>query len=379
VRSRPRAGGAGAPLLGRRALNRALLERQRLLARTRLPAAEVVEHLVGMQAQVPRDPYLGLWARIDRFEVDELEGLIAGRRAVRTSFLRGTIHLVTARDCLGLRPLLQPVLRRLYASGSPFGRKLAGMDLEPVLAFATELLEERPRTSAELRALLGERWPDRDAASLSAAVTLLVPVVQVPPRGMWRTSGRPTWTTVDAWLGRRRSHGPSIDDLVTRYLGAFGPASAADIRTWSGLTGVAEIVDGLRPSLRSFRTERGTELVDLPDAPLPDPDVPAPPRFLPEYDNAFLSHQDRSRIADEDLRRRVLGEGAIGLGTLLVDGFAAGTWRIERARGSAVLGIRPLVRLSKRDRVAVETEAGRLLAFTDPDAGERDVRFEPAD
>jgi hypothetical protein len=367
------------PVLERRALNRALLERQGLLGRSRRSATEVIEHLVGMQSQVPRDPYVGLWTRIEGFVAAELEGLIAARMTVRMPLLRATIHLVTARDGLGLRPLLEPVLRRMFASGSPFGRALAGMDLEPVLTLARQLFEERPRTSAELRALLGERWPDRDAASLSAATTLLVPVVQVPPRGMWRASGRPTWTTVDAWLGRLPDPRESLDDLVARYLAAFGPASAADIRTWSGLTGVAEILGRLRPSLRSFRDERGTELLDLPDAPLPDADVPAPPRFLPEYDNALLSHHDRSRVVENDLRRRLLGEGAIGLGTLLVDGFAIGTWRIERARGTASLGIRPLVRLSRMNRDAVEAEGRRLLTFTDPEAGERDVHFEATD
>ena len=366
-------------MLGRRALNRALLERQGLLGRSGRSATEVIEHLVGMQAQVPRHPYVGLWTRIEGFDAAELEGLIAGRLAVRMPLLRATIHLVTARDCLGLRPLLQPVLQRMLVSGSPFGRALAGMELDPLLTLARQLFEERPRTSVELRALLGERWPDRDAVALGAATTLLVPVVQVPPRGMWRTSGRPTWTTVDAWLGRPPDPHASLDDLVARYLAAFGPASAADVRTWSGLTGVAEILDRLRPSLRPFRDEHGTELLDLPDAPLPDPDVPAPPRFLPEYDNAFLSHHDRSRVVADDLRRRVLGEAAIGLGSLLVDGFAAGTWRIERARGTASLGIRPLVPLSRKNRDGVEAEGRRLLSFTDPEAGERGVHFEAAD
>jgi hypothetical protein len=178
-------------------------------------------------------------------------------------------------------------------------------------------------------------------------------------------------------VGRRPHQDQPVDALLLRYLAAFGPASAADIRTWSGLTGIATLIDRLRPSLRSFRDERGTELVDVMDGPLPDPDVPAPPRFLPEYDNVLLAHDDRSRIVDDGLRRRLLSEAAIGLGTLLVDGFAAGTWKVERGRGSATLRVRLLVPIPRSDRRAAEAEGAGLLDLTDPDATRRDVRFEP--
>jgi hypothetical protein len=145
------------------------------------------------------------------------------------------------------------------------------------------------------------------------------------------------------------------------------------------MTGVADVLHAMRSELRTFRDEHGTELFDLPDAPLPDPDVRVPPRFLPEYDNALLSHHDRSRVVDDDVRRRVIGEGAIGLGSVLVDGFGAGTWRVERARGSARLRVRLLAPVSRGDRAAVIAEGRALLAFTDPEAIDRDVRFEPAD
>jgi hypothetical protein len=364
-------------VLDRRALNRALLERQLLLRRSTRPVPWVVEHLVGMQAQVPRDPYVGLWARVEGFHAADLERLIDGRLAVRMPFLRATIHLVTAKDAGAVRPALDPVLRRMFSSGSPFGRALGGMDLRPVLRYARTLIEEQPRTSAELRALLGERWPDHDAASLAAASTLLLPVVQVPPRGLWTRGGRPTWTTLEHWLGRPMSGASTVHGLVRRYLAAFGPASAADIRTWSGLTGVAEVLDGFRAELRAFRDGRGTELVDVPDAPLPDPDVPAPPRFLPEYDNALLSHRDRARVMDDDLRRSLIGEAAVGLGAVLVDGFARATWKIERGRGSAHLRVRPLSRLSRSERADVAAEGRVLLTSTDPDA-DHEVRFEPS-
>ncbi len=345
-----------------------------LLERTRIPAEQAIEHLVGMQAQVPRDPYYGLWSRLESFQPDELERLITERAAVRVSLLRTTIHLVTARDCLDLRPVIQPVLERGFWSGSPFGRQIKGIDLEALLAAGRALVDEKPRTTAQLRRELGKRWPEYDTSSLAYAVHYLVPLIQIPPRGLWTKSSQPTFTTVEQWLGQDLAGAAeqSLEGLILRYLRAFGPATAGDIRTWSWLTGVREIVERLRPRLRTFRDERGRELFDVPDAPLPDPDTPAPPRFLPQYDNSLLSHEDRGRIVSEDDRKRTMRLG-VGWAALLVDGLVHGLWRVRREPARAVLAIALFHPLSAVDRASLCEEGERLLEFTVPDTLDRDM------
>lgn len=365
------AGGAG-DVLSQRALNRALLARQMLLGRARMSASEAIEGLVGMQAQSPNAPYVGLWSRLDNFQAAELAGLIINRAAVRTSLMRATLHLVTDRDCLTIRPLVQPVLERGLWTGSPFGRNLAGMDVEELLAVGRALLEEKPRTTAALGKLLGERWPERDAVSLAHGVRYLMQLVQLPPRGVWGAGGLATWTTMEAWLGRSQATDATLDDLVLRYLGAFGPATVKDVQAWCWLTRLSDVVERLRPHLRTFRDEQGNELFDLPDAPRPDPETPAPVRFLPEYDNALLSHDDRTRIIAEEHRERVFTRGAV-----LVDGFVHGAWKIARQRGSATLTIEPFKPLSEDDRAAVTAEGAKLLAFATDGAGACDIQFTP--
>jgi hypothetical protein len=355
-------------VLSQRALNRALLERQHLLRRRKASAADEIEHLVAMQAQVPNSPYVGLWTRLEGFQPNELSDLINARRAVRLGLLRNTIHLVTARDCLALRPPFQSLLERALKT-SAFGRNLVGIDMSALIVQATVLMQETPRTFSELGTLLQQRWPDRDATSLAYAIRYLVPIVQVPPRGIWGKSAQPTWTTAELWLGRPLAPKPSIDKLILRYLAAFGPASVSDISRWSGLTALRDRVERLRPKLRVFQDERGRELFDLPAGPRPDPDTPAPPRFLPEYDNLLIGHDDRTRVIDHAYRY------VIFIGTLLADGFVKGTWTIKRTREAAILTIEPLQRLTKADRTAVTEEGERLLTFASPERSHRDVRI----
>jgi hypothetical protein len=364
-----------AEVLSDRALSRATLARQRLLERSDGSVLETVEHLVGMQAQVPTDPYVGLWSRVEHFAPADLSKLLIDRAVVRTVAMRGTIHLLTAADCLRLRPLMQPVLDKELTRHSQHAPILAGVDLAPVLEFARSQLAQRPLTGAQLRAALAARFPALDAAALAYACRNHLALVQVPPRGVWGHSAQVTSTTAEAWLGRPLEERPSIDAVVLRYLRAFGPASVADVSAWSRLTALREVVERLRPALRVVRDERGLELFDVPDAPRPPADTPAPARFLPEYDNVLLSHADRARFVAAEARVR-LQSARVVKGTVLHDGCVAATWFVDRNRAasSATLVVEPLAELSPPARSDIEAEGAQLLDFTADGVERRDVR-----
>ncbi|MBO2460568.1 AlkZ family DNA glycosylase [Actinomadura sp. LCR2-06] len=357
----------------RRSLNRALLARQMLLRRHAMPAVEAVEHLVGMQSQAPNPPHIGLWSRLDGFGFDDLAAPMTDRRLLRIVLMRGTLHLVTARDALMLRPLTQPILDNHLRS--PRGAALTGVPA--AAAYARKILEERPRSDKELREILAEHRPDADPNDLVWAVRLSLPLAQVPPRGIWGASGLARHTTLEAWLEGVEVPEPSVDEMVLRYLKAFGPASVQDVQQWSGLTRLGEVVERNRSGLRVFRDEDGRTLYDLPDAPRPGPDVPAPVRFVPDFDNLLLSHADRTRIIGEEHRRRVFTVNGIVRATYLVDGFVHGMWKIEKARGAATLRISPFAPVPGPERDALAEEGARLLAAAHPNAKSRAVEFEP--
>lgn len=357
-------------VLGLRTLNRTLLERQLLLRRVKMPASRAIERLVGMQAQEPMDPYIGLWSRLEGFDPSELAQLLEERRAVRATMMRVTIHLFTARDYLAFRPVVQPLLERAF-SGTPFGRDLDGIDLDALVAVAKKLLIEEPKGRMALGRALSERWPDREPGSLGAAPAYLTPLVQVTPRGVWGKKGRSALTPAEAWLGRPVGKESSPDALVKRYLAAFGPASVADASNWSRLTRLREVFERLRPPLRTYRDDNGRELFDLHDAPLADPDAPAPPRFLPVFDNVFLGHADRSRITSRPYPQ----PESFGIAPVLVDGFIRATWRITRDKQQAALVIDPIEKLSRPEKEELKAEGLRLLAFMETDAT-HGVRFQ---
>ncbi len=356
------------------ALNRATLDRQLLLRRHETPARQAIEDLAGLQAQAPLAPYMGLWTRLAGFRHKELEDLLAERAVVRAHLMRNTVHLLTAEDFLTFRPLFVPVHERALAGH--YGRNLAGVDLAELREVAAALLAETALTRGELGGRLSVRWPDHDPGSLAYAATHLLHLVQVPPRGLWGSSGQATWFLAAAWL--EGTAAPPLtarqatEQLVLRYLAAYGPASVRDIQAWSGLTRLREVTEGLGARLRTFIGPEGSELLDLPDAPRPDGESTyAPPRFLPEYDNLLLSYADRSRVIPH--RRPVPlppGNGASS-GTLLVDGFWWANWTILRERDRAVLEIQPFKPLGDDD---MAKEGSHLLEFAASDAVAHDVR-----
>ncbi len=285
--------------------------------------------------------------------------------------MRTTLHLTTADDAVALAPLMAGVMSRAFRAQRAFREAVDGLDLDELIAAGTAAIEEQPRTPAELGRLLGARWPGRDPQALSLAIRYFVPIVQVTPRGLFGQKMQPTITTVAAWLGRSVAAEPDPaleEELVLRYLRAFGPASVADMRTWSWMTGLRAVVDRVRPRLRTFRDERGRELLDDPDAPIADPDAEAPIRFLPEYDNLLLSHEDRSRLAGPWYPKVVYSRGAV-----LVDGFVAAGWYVTRARDTATLTVDLFTDPSPAERIAIETEASALLSFIAAEASHRDV------
>jgi hypothetical protein len=357
-----------------RALNRATLERQLLLTRTDMEAVAAVDHLVGLQAQVPRDPYVALWSRLDGFRPADLADAMVDRRVGRIVVMRGTIHLVTADDALAIPPVIQPVLDAELRRHRDHAPVLADLDLKPVLRFARRLLRE-PHTVPELRAALGERFGQDQAAALAYACRNHLALVQVPPRGVWGERRQVTLATAEAWFDRPMERRPSIDDLVLRYLAAFGPASASDVSAWSRLTGMAEVMDRLRPRLRAFRTESGRELLDLPDAPRPDASTPAPVRFLPEYDNVLLSHADRSRFGGGPELRGLWDVDRPGIGSVLHDGVLRASWTLEGSSGDQHLRVLHLPSLPVRARRSIEAEGRRLLRFLTEDRSATDVRL----
>jgi hypothetical protein len=355
-------------VLDRRALNRATLARQLLLERAQLPVPAAVAHLVGLQAQTPQSWYVGLWTRLADFDPDTVGDLLHRRELVRLPVMRSTIHLLTADDALGIRPLTQPPIER--STMGAFGRHLRGVDRDALVAAARDALAEQPLLAADLGRLLAPRFPGRDPGALAQAARAWLPMVQVPPRGVWRRSGRALQTPADSWLGRPLAALP-VERLVLRYLAAFGPATVRDAQTWSGLTRLAEVTDRLRPQLRVFPGADGPELFDLPDAPRPPADTPAPARFLYDYDNLLLSHADRRRIAGapgaiDFAAHGYPADSNLQPSSVLVDGTIAATWRVNHDRDTATLDVRTFRSLTSDDVAEIEAEAAALLNFLHP-------------
>ena len=353
-----------------RALNRALLARQMLLERARVPVAAAIERLVGLQAQLPGDPYVALWSRLSGFDPEALSKLIATRKAVRIAVMRDTLHLVSARDALALRPLVQPVLSRMFA-GTAWARSVAGISPSALAAVGRRAVEARPLTLAELRPILTARFPGREPrpSRTHSAARHRSCRFRRAGYGEERRAARDHGTSL-ARTAARPAHTREAGAALSRCLRARERDGRAS------LVGSHRARPGLRAAaarLVSFGDEAGRELFDLEGAPRPDPGAPAPPRFLPVYDNAILGFARRERIL-RGAPPRALPQNQ-NVRAFLIDGFVAGFWKIEQAKGQATLSLEPFGRLARRDAAALEEEGERLLAFTVPDAHATAVRF----
>ena len=359
--------------LSRGALNRATLARQYLLRRERTTVVRAIEQVAGLQAQIARPPFVGLWSRVDGFDRSDLIKALRDRTVVRGTAMRGTIHLMSARDFVSLRGAIQPVLTR--GMQSILERRATDLDLPAVVADARRFFAT-PATFEALRTYLEGRNYPGDVRALAYAVRMSLPLVQVPADHPWGFGAAADFATAERWLKKKIPTRPSPPrELVRRYLAAFGPATPADAQVWSGLQGLREVFEAMRPALATFRDERGRELFDLPDAPRPAENTPAPIRFLPEYDNLLLAHADRTRVLADEHRARVTLKNLVVQATVLVDGVVAGLWKVERTAKAAVLSLEPFVRLSKETKRALEEEGDRLLRFLEPDAQMRLVKF----
>ncbi|MDQ1300702.1 MAG: hypothetical protein QG637_622 [Chloroflexota bacterium] len=365
-------------ILTLRELNRATLARQMLLERATVSAPAAIERLVGLQAQLPVAPYVGLWTRLTGFRRDDLATAIVEHGVVKATTMRATLHLLTAEDYLRFRATLQPMLT--YA-GRSIAKRRGGntIDVPALLALAREYIAEQPRTFEEISAMLAERLPDHDIGALRYTVRTHLPLTQTPTDARWSYPGNPHFALAEAWLGRPISPEEDLKALVFRYLAAFGPASVQDVQTWSGFPKLKEAIGEFKADLRVYRDERGRELLDLPDTPLVDEATPAPVRFLPEYDNLLLSHQNRTRVIPEKHHAHVFLAGLRVAATILVDGFVAGAWKIEKAKGAATLTITPFEPLAQATRDALAEEGERLARFVEADAKAFEVRFGDTD
>jgi hypothetical protein len=326
---------------------------------------DAIERLAGLQAQEPRPPFVGMWSRVEEFARRDLIGALGDGSVVRGMLMRATLHAVSAADFRAFRAAVQPVLSGAFAGVNK--RITGGVDIDAVVPAARELLASRPRTFNELRALLSERFPDVNPRGLGYAARTHLPLTMVPTADRWGFPRDARFALAEA------GEDEAPEPLVRRYLAAFGPASAADAQTWSGLRGLAPVLEAM-DDLERFEDDRGRTLFDLADAPRPDADAPAPVRFLPEFDNLVLAHADRTRLLDEQHRPRVVTKNLRVKATFLVDGRVAGTWKSERKGKKATLALEPFARLRKADAAALAREGEALLRFVEEDAASFEVR-----
>jgi hypothetical protein len=375
-----------ATVLSARALNRATLARQMLLRREKVSPVVALERLLGLQAQMPRPPFVALWARLAGFRRQDLVSPIASREIVRATMMRATIHLFTRRDFVAFRPVIQPVLTGAWQG--VLKDRVKAIDVDRLLAVSRACFESNPCTLEELRRqLVAGPFPKLDERAMGYIVKMQLPLVQTPEEGAaWAYPAAANFAVAESWLDEPLNLGPLVvsgdaatmsapspQALALRYFAAFGPASVQDFQSWAGFKSMRAVVEELRPQLQTFRDEHGRELFDLPKAPRPAADAEAPVRFLGEFDNVLLGYADRDRIVSAAHRPALLTKNLLVPATFLIDGFIAGMWSIETKKGIARLLLKPFITLGKSTRTALDEEGEQLLRFVEPDAKSYEV------
>ena len=331
-----------------------------LLSRQALPPAQALARLLGVQAQLPRTPFIGLWSRLAAFDPEDLRKAIAAREVVRATAMRGTLYLMTAADFLAFRG----TLRTGETVALPGGTKTTVTELEPILALARKHFTE-PREFETFREAL-EKAGVSEVRMMVYAARQLLPLVQAASDTAYGFAPGGEFVLAKAYLGTEIASAPAPKDLLRRYLAAWGPATPADFSGWSGLKGVATLFEG--DDVVTFSDARGKLLHDLKDAPRPGGDTPAPPRFVPDFDAVTQGHQDRARIVPAEHAPRIASRNLQVPPMLLVDGFVVGTWKLEAKRKTATVTVTAFGKLGTRDREAVEAEATALAKAFEPAA-----------
>jgi hypothetical protein len=362
-------------LLSTRQLNRATLARQLLLERQALGIVEATEHLLGLQAQVTEGPYQGLWSRLQRFRPEDMTALIVDRSLARATTMRGTLHLHSADDLIGIRTLIAPFLKQVWQSN--FRKRFGDNDEEAVLKAAIKLVDQDPMTAGALGKRLKEKFPTAEPLSMTALLQSRETLIQIPPTRIWGSGHAPILIRLENWLPPPHERPLSRKTLVRRYLRAYGPASVNDMQIWSRLTRLGTEFEALRDGLVRFSDENGRTLYDLPDAPRPDAGTPAPVRFLPLYDNVYLGYDNRRRMLSEATAHLINMFQAFKP-AVLIDGVIDAGWVISVRKGAAVIEVESYRKLGKREIDEVEKEGMSFLKFMQPEAESWEVTFTTA-
>lgn len=358
-------------ILTARDLNRATLARQGMIERQTMTPAAMIEHLVGIHAQIPNSPYIGLWTRLQHFQRDDLAQLIERRQVVKVAMMRGTLHLFTAPDYLRLRGTLQLALDQSFAAITK-GR--GDFDVAQIVAEARQLIGDAPRSFAEITTHFEALMPDTDIGAIRHTIRTQIPLVQVANGSVWSFPGNPKFALAEQWLNQSIPlEQADIRGLIFRYLRAFGPATIADIQQWSAMSRLKEAIAPFRAELVVYKDEAGKELLDLPELPLPEGDSPVPVRFLPELDNLLVCHSTRIGVVSPEYRARIYPKNGRLAATFMTDGLVRGVWRIEKSKKAVNLIIEPFETITPDDQQALQDEGERLIRFVGEAEGVSDV------